>query len=45
MYYGAEAEATEAEQISASITKEYPQLQVEVIRGGQPHYSYIISIE
>ncbi|OGO44114.1 MAG: dihydroxyacetone kinase [Chloroflexi bacterium RBG_16_60_22] len=45
MYYGAEAEAAEAEQISASITKEYPQLQVEVIRGGQPHYSYIISIE
>ncbi|MFH1646122.1 MAG: DAK2 domain-containing protein [Chloroflexota bacterium] len=45
MYYGEEAEGAEAEQISAGITEEYPQLQVEVIRGGQPHYSYIISIE
>ncbi len=45
IYYGAEAEVAEAEQISASITEKYPQLQVELIRGGQPHYSYIISIE
>jgi DAK2 domain fusion protein YloV len=45
IYYGADAEVAEAEEISASITKQYPQLQVEVIRGGQPHYSYIISVE
>jgi DAK2 domain fusion protein YloV len=45
IYYGAEAEADEAEQISDSITDKYPQLQVEVIKGGQPHYSYIISVE
>jgi uncharacterized protein len=45
IYYGAEAEADEAEQISESITDKYPQLQVEVIKGGQPHYSYIISVE
>jgi DAK2 domain fusion protein YloV len=45
IYYGAEAEASEAEEISASITENYPGLQVEVIKGGQPHYSYIISIE
>jgi DAK2 domain fusion protein YloV len=45
IYYGADVEATEAEEISVSITKKYPKLQVEVIRGGQPHYSYIISVE
>jgi hypothetical protein len=45
IYYGAEAESAEAEQISAIISEQHPQLQIEVIRGGQPHYSYIISIE
>jgi fatty acid kinase len=45
IYYGAETEPSEAEEISASITKNYPNLQVEIIKGGQPHYSYIISIE
>jgi DAK2 domain fusion protein YloV len=45
IYYGEDAEAIEAEQIGASIGERHPQLQVEVIRGGQPHYSYIISVE
>jgi len=45
IYYGADAESAEAEQISAIISEQHPQLQIEVIRGGQPHYSYIISIE
>ncbi len=45
IYYGAEVETAEAEKISASITSQYPKLQVELIKGGQPHYSYIISIE
>jgi DAK2 domain fusion protein YloV len=45
IYYGADADSVEAEQISASITERQPQLQIEVIRGGQPHYSYIISVE
>jgi len=45
IYYGAEVEAAEAEKISASITNQYPKLQVELIKGDQPHYSYIISIE
>jgi dihydroxyacetone kinase-like predicted kinase len=45
IYYGAEAEAVESEQLSAAITEKYPHLQIEVVRGGQPYYSYIISIE
>jgi hypothetical protein len=45
IYYGADAEAAEAEQIGDSLVKAHPHLQTEVIRGGQPHYSYIISVE
>jgi len=45
IYYGEDAEVAEAEQISAGIMEKYSQLQVESISGGQPHYSYIISIE
>ncbi len=45
IYYGADTEVPEVERISAKISKYHPQLQVEVIKGGQPHYSYIISIE
>jgi len=45
IYYGEETEAAEAEQIAANITEQHSQLQVEVIRGGQPHYGYIISVE
>jgi hypothetical protein len=45
IYYGADAEVPEVEKISAGISEGHPQLQVEVIKGGQPHYSYIISVE
>jgi hypothetical protein len=45
IYYGAEAGKAEAEGISSGITRKYPDLQVEVVKGGQPHYDYIVSIE
>jgi len=45
IYYGADTEAAEAERVSASIREQNPQLQIEVIRGGQPHYNYIVSVE
>ncbi len=45
IYYGANTEPAEAEQLSASIREQHPQLQIEVVRGGQPHYNYIVSIE
>ena len=31
--------------IEDKIYHEYPQLQIEVVRGGQPHYNYIVSVE
>ncbi len=45
IYYGADTELDEVEQVSAAISEQHPQLQVEVVRGGQPHYNYIVSIE
>ncbi len=45
IYYGADTEPAEAEQVSVTIREQHPQLQIEVVRGGQPHYDYIVSIE
>ncbi len=45
IYYGADTKPDEAEQVSASIREQHPQLQIEVIQGGQPHYNYIVSVE
>jgi hypothetical protein len=45
IYYGADTEAADAEEVSAGINEQYPKLQVELIKGNQPHYSYIISVE
>ncbi len=45
IYYGSDNGQTEAERVSAIISERYPNLQVEVVHGGQPHYEYIISVE
>jgi DAK2 domain fusion protein YloV len=45
IYYGADTKPAGAEQAAASIRERYPQLQVEVVQGGQPHYNYIASVE
>jgi len=44
IYYGAEIEAVEAEEIAQEIRDRY-HTEVEVVYGGQPHYNYIISLE
>jgi DAK2 domain fusion protein YloV len=45
VYYGLDSNLTEAEHVSENIREKYPQLQVEIVRGGQPYYNYIVSIE
>jgi uncharacterized protein len=45
IYYGQDVEQAEAEKINSSIKERYSNLQIELVRGGQPHYEYIISIE
>ncbi len=45
IYFGADTDQAEAERASAMVREEHHQLQVEVVRGGQAHYNYIVSIE
>jgi hypothetical protein len=45
LYYGADTDSAEAEKASVAVREKYPHLQVEIIKGGQPHYNYIASIE
>jgi hypothetical protein len=45
IYYGVDTTLTEAEKSAVTIREKYPKLQVEIIRGSQPHYNYIISVE
>jgi hypothetical protein len=45
IYYGADTKPAEAEQVGTAIRQQHPELQVEVIQGGQPHYNYIVSVE
>jgi uncharacterized protein len=45
IYYGQEVTKEEADIIGTGIGENHPNLQIEVVDGGQPHYEYIISIE
>lgn len=45
VYYGESAPAEAAEALGEEIRSTYPDQDVEVISGGQPHYHYIISAE
>ena len=45
IYYGADTDSGEAQQIANSLRQKYAAQEVEVVAGGQPHYHYIISVE
>lgn len=45
IYYGESVTAEEAQQLATEIMDRYPDQEVEVIDGGQPHYHYILSAE
>jgi DAK2 domain fusion protein YloV len=45
MYYGAPLQQEEAEALAEVARKAWPELEVEVVNGGQPHYHLILSIE
>lgn len=45
IYYGKDIEVEEAEETSATVRQVYSQLEVEVVKGDQPHYSYLVSVE
>jgi len=45
LYYGRDITRAEGEKVAAAIRDKYPKLQVEIVRGDQPNYHYIISVE
>ena len=45
LYYGESVTADEARQLAGQIADLYPEQEVEVVDGGQPHYYYILSAE
>jgi dihydroxyacetone kinase-like predicted kinase len=45
LYFGKDADENEAVQISGKIRQEYPEMKIGVVNGGQPNYTYIISLE
>jgi DAK2 domain fusion protein YloV len=45
IYYGDDTTADKAEAVGDALDKQHPQLQVEVVQGGQPYYNYIVSVE
>jgi DAK2 domain fusion protein YloV len=45
LYYGADTLQAQAESLADRIRDVFPQYDVEVVYGGQPHYNYIVSLE
>jgi DAK2 domain fusion protein YloV len=45
IYYGGDTKEAEAKDLAQELKGNYPGLEVEVIAGGQPHYSYIMALE
>ncbi|OGO60037.1 MAG: dihydroxyacetone kinase [Chloroflexi bacterium RBG_19FT_COMBO_48_23] len=45
VYYGADIEEAQAEQVAQKIRDKNHEKQVETVSGGQPHYRYIVSLE
>lgn len=45
LYYGAELNASEAEELAGVLRERLNGIEVEVYFGGQPHYQFIISVE
>ena len=44
-YYGESIVETDAMALAQVVQDQYPDVEVEVLEGGQPHYHYIISVE
>jgi hypothetical protein len=45
LYYGAQVTEDQASALVEELSHDYPDLEFEVVNGGQPHYPYILSIE
>jgi dihydroxyacetone kinase-like predicted kinase len=45
LYYGAGMIALQANKLGDRVRETWPRVEVEIVRGGQPHYQFIASVE
>ncbi len=45
IYYGRPGSEEQAQNLARVLTERYPDKEIDVLSGGQPHYHYIISVE
>jgi DAK2 domain fusion protein YloV len=45
LYYGAGLTAIQANKLGDRVRETWPRVEVEIVRGGQPHYQFIASLE
>jgi dihydroxyacetone kinase-like predicted kinase len=45
IYYGSDVNVDQVNNLVEQLEEAYPDLEYEVVYGGQPHYPYILSIE
>lgn len=45
LYYGNGMSPAEAERIAERVRESYPELQVDLVAGGQPHYFFVVGVE
>lgn len=45
LYYGADIEEKQADALSRKLQKEFPDSDIVIANGGQPHYYYLLSLE
>ncbi len=45
LYYGEEVAEEYADTLKDRVEKSYPMVDVMAVRGGQPHYSYLVAVE
>jgi hypothetical protein len=45
LYYGEDVSEDDAQALAGRLQEDWPDQEIEVIPGGQPHYYYIVSVE
>ena len=45
LFFGEDLENADANRIADKVREAYPEQEIEVQDGGQPHYQFIVSIE
>jgi DAK2 domain fusion protein YloV len=45
IYYGLPSSEEQAQNLARTLAERYPDKEIDVLSGGQPHYHYIISVE